>query len=101
MVHPDILTHDVVTTPQITPLDNDEHITQDNWELYTFCAGMVGMSDLFFSERSEDIESAKAICRQCRVARFCLDAAIERRENFGVWGGQQFSGGKAVRSRKK
>jgi WhiB family redox-sensing transcriptional regulator len=44
--------------------------------------------DLFFAEAPADVERAKALCTQCPMRRECLAGALERREPYGVWGGQ-------------
>jgi WhiB family redox-sensing transcriptional regulator len=44
--------------------------------------------DLFFAEAPADVERAKALCLDCPFRQACLDGAIERREPWGVWGGQ-------------
>ncbi|HLI37480.1 MAG TPA: WhiB family transcriptional regulator [Streptosporangiaceae bacterium] len=44
--------------------------------------------DLFFAEAPGDVERAKAICRGCRARIACLTGALERREPWGVWGGE-------------
>jgi WhiB family redox-sensing transcriptional regulator len=44
--------------------------------------------ELFFSESPADVERAKALCSDCPFRRECLKGAIERREPYGVWGGQ-------------
>ena len=56
--------------------------------------------DLFFAESPEDIESAKALCQGCPVRSECLAGAVERREPYGVWGGQLVVSG-AVIPRKR
>src|SRR5260370_7716884 len=43
--------------------------------------------DLFFAESPEDVESAKALCRDCPARLSCLTGATERRGPWGVWGG--------------
>lgn len=45
-------------------------------------------ADLFFAERPEHVETAKALCRPCPARAECLAGALERREPWGVWGGQ-------------
>ncbi|MEI6855638.1 MAG: WhiB family transcriptional regulator [Acidimicrobiaceae bacterium] len=68
-------------------------LAPDDWSLLAACRG--GEGSLFFSpdtsERKEDrIERehmAKRICAGCAVTAECLDAAIERRETHGIWGG--------------
>jgi WhiB family transcriptional regulator, redox-sensing transcriptional regulator len=52
--------------------------------------------DLFFAESPEDVESAKDMCRDCPARLACLAGALERREPWGVWGGQLFLRGEIV-----
>jgi WhiB family transcriptional regulator, redox-sensing transcriptional regulator len=44
--------------------------------------------ELFFAEAPEDVETAKALCQGCRARATCLEGALERREPWGVWGGE-------------
>ena len=55
-----------------------------------------GDPDLFFAELPEDVELAKALCRACPVRIACLAGAVERREPWGVWGGELFLRGDVV-----
>ena len=57
-------------------------------------------SDLWFAERPSALEEAKALCGPCPVRLECLIAAIERREPWGVWGGEIFDQG-AIVARKR
>ena len=59
------------------------------------------MSGLFFSEELQDIARAKAICAKCPVIAECLEGALERREPWGVWGGQLFLNGKVLASKRR
>ena len=52
--------------------------------------------DLFFAELPADVESAKALCRGCAIRLACLSGALERREPWGVWGGELFLRGEVV-----
>jgi len=52
--------------------------------------------DLFFAELPADVESAKALCRGCPIRLACLSGARERREPWGVWGGELFLRGEVV-----
>lgn len=52
--------------------------------------------DTFFAEAPADVESAKALCRDCPVRELCLAGALERREPWGVWGGELFVQGVVV-----
>ena len=44
--------------------------------------------ELFFAEAPADVEAAKALCQGCRVRAACLEGALDRREPWGVWGGE-------------
>lgn len=57
-------------------------------------------AELWFAESPADVEAAKALCRDCPVVEMCLAGALERREPWGVWGGQLFIAG-AVVARKR
>lgn len=52
--------------------------------------------EAFFAESPADVEWAKALCLQCPVREQCLAGALERREPWGVWGGQLFVNGEVV-----
>lgn len=52
--------------------------------------------DAFFAERPTDVEWAKSLCRSCPVRAACLAGALERREPWGVWGGELFINGVVV-----
>jgi len=52
--------------------------------------------DLFFAESPLEVELAKSLCVDCPVRALCLTAALDRREPWGVWGGEWFVSGVAV-----
>jgi WhiB family redox-sensing transcriptional regulator len=56
--------------------------------------------DLFFAESPRDIESAKALCHGCAVRLQCLAGAKERREPWGVWGGELFDNGVVIPTKR-
>ena len=56
--------------------------------------------ELFFAESPADVELAKSLCQACPVRAECLAGALERREPWGVWGGQLLVSG-AVVARKR
>ena len=57
-------------------------------------------AELWFAERTEEVELAKALCAGCPVRAGCLAGAVERQEPWGVWGGEVFVDG-AVVARKR
>lgn len=54
------------------------------WEMFAAC---VGQTALFDDERKSTVDQAKAVCEACPVASDCLEAALDREEPWGVWGG--------------
>jgi len=59
-------------------------------------AGSTPPTELFFSDELPAIRAAKAICATCPLVDPCLTGAVERREPWGVWGGQLFKDGKVL-----
>ncbi|OJX98119.1 MAG: hypothetical protein BGO96_13415 [Micrococcales bacterium 73-15] len=55
-----------------------------------------GTIDLWFAERGDDVERAKAMCRECPLRAECLAGAVRRQEPWGVWGGEVFIDGVVV-----
>ena len=45
-------------------------------------------AELFLAEAPADVEAAKALCQGCKIRAACLEGALERREPWGVWGGE-------------
>jgi len=66
------------------------------WEDIAACRAVPNAADLFFSEDIGDIAAAKRVCADCSVLAECLEGALDRRELFGVWGGQLFINGKML-----
>ncbi|TWP35341.1 WhiB family transcriptional regulator [Leekyejoonella antrihumi] len=52
--------------------------------------------ELWFAERPEDVELAKTMCRECPLRQECLAGAKDRREPWGVWGGELFMQGVVI-----
>ncbi len=52
--------------------------------------------ELFFAESPADVEAAKALCLGCPVRAECLAGALDRREPWGVWGGELFLQGVVI-----
>lgn len=53
-------------------------------------------ADLWFAELPDEVEAAKALCIECPIREACLAGALERREPWGVWGGQLVLAGVVV-----
>lgn len=65
------------------------------------CAdGGGGLTALFFSDELPDIAAAKRVCAECPLMAECLEGALDRRERWGVWGGQLFDDGRVVVSKR-
>lgn len=56
--------------------------------------------ELWFADNPVDLERAKSHCQGCPLREECLQGALERREPWGVWGGEIFERG-AVIARKR
>jgi WhiB family redox-sensing transcriptional regulator len=52
--------------------------------------------ELYFAESPNDVELAKALCQDCPVRAECLAGALQRREPWGVWGGELFLQGVVI-----
>ena len=52
--------------------------------------------ELWFADDPADLELAKALCAGCPLRAGCLEGALERREPWGVWGGELFARGVVV-----
>jgi WhiB family redox-sensing transcriptional regulator len=83
-------------------LESTAVIEDEPWRLDARCAdGSSALVDLFFSEQLDDILRAKAFCVECPVREECLDAAVARREPWGVWGGELFANGKVLANKRR
>lgn len=65
-------------------------IEQPAWHALALCALGIEDSKLWFSRKGEDIARAKDVCRTCPVKSPCYDAAVDRDEKNGIWGGVRF-----------
>jgi WhiB family redox-sensing transcriptional regulator len=76
--------------------------TEDAWWAHARCNDGSGrLAELFFSEELQDIARAKHICATCPARIPCLEGALERREPWGVWGGQLFMNGKILTTKRR
>ena len=57
----------------------------NTWQTHGMCLGLDPA--LFFPERGESTDQARAVCAACPVQTDCLQAALDRKERFGIWGG--------------
>jgi WhiB family transcriptional regulator, redox-sensing transcriptional regulator len=65
------------------------------------CADGFGtLTHLFFSDAPLDIARAKAICAKCPLTTTCRDAALERAEPWGVWGGELIENGRVIANKR-
>ena len=60
----------------------------------------VSDGDLWFADTPAELEQAKTMCLSCPARLACLAGAVERREPWGVWGGEIFERG-AIVARKR
>lgn len=73
-----------------------------SWERDAACAGATPeTARLFFSDELTEIADAKRICAGCPVIVECLDTALARGEQWGIWGGQLFVSGKIVMTKRR
>lgn len=81
-----------------TPIDT---IPAVGWEHLAACAAVTpAVADTFFSDEPGDIGVAKRVCAACPCASRCLEGALDRREQYGVWGGQLFVAGRVLLSKR-
>jgi WhiB family redox-sensing transcriptional regulator len=57
--------------------------------------------ELWFAERPDEVALAQALCGDCPLRAACLAGALERREPWGVWGGELFERGTVVARKRR
>lgn len=57
-------------------------------------------ADLWFGETPAQLEQAKLHCAACPVRAGCLAGALDRREPWGVWGGEIFDQGTVIERKR-
>ncbi|QBZ73532.1 WhiB family transcription factor [Streptomyces phage Mischief19] len=61
---------------------------EERWTDGAACAGPDGVAPMFPHPADEaGIEYAKSLCNRCPIRDACLEAALDNREAFGIWGG--------------
>ncbi len=82
---PEPVTDDVIDTVpahmQTAPQPKDEPV----WRMLAECNNYD--TRVFFPTDGVGVEVAKKICAECVVRQDCLEEALSRREDHGVWGG--------------
>ena len=56
--------------------------------------------ELFFAEDPQDLRRAQELCGGCQLRLACLAGALQRREPWGVWGGEMFERGVVIASKR-
>ena len=74
---------------------------QDWWDRARCRSDAGDLLGLFFSEDLGEIAEAKRICAECPTLEACLEAAMTRREPWGVWGGQLFLNGRILAVKRR
>ena len=69
------------------------------WHSEAACTGLD--VDLFFPNRGEPSEPAKAVCAGCAAREPCLDFALTSTEKFGIWGGESERSRRGIRKRRR
>lgn len=59
-------------------------IPEPSWRLQAACRGM----DVNVFYENGECEAAKAVCARCPVRAQCGRFAWDKKEEYGVWGGQ-------------
>ncbi len=69
------------------------------WEAQAGCRDLD--TAIFFSDDLDEIGDAKRVCLSCPVRARCLDAAVDRGEQYGIWGGHLFVAGRIVLHKRR
>ena len=81
-----------VLEPKLSQLHDEAALVADAERLPC----RVNDPELWFAESPSDVEFAKTLCQDCPVQQVCLSGALERREPWGVWGGELFLQGVVI-----
>ncbi len=58
-------------------------------------------AELWFAETPDGVAQAQQLCRTCPLQAACLAGALERREPWGVWGGELFERGVPIARKRR
>lgn len=83
--------------------DTPDPTIRDEWRRVAACRDTD--PDLFFPVGTtgpaiEQIENAKAACRQCESQQDCLEYALATNQEHGIWGGMTEDERRALRKRR-
>lgn len=56
--------------------------------------------EVFFPATPAGVQHAKSLCGGCPIRVPCLAGAVQRREPWGVWGGEWFERGEIVAAKR-
>jgi WhiB family redox-sensing transcriptional regulator len=70
-----------------------------SWQDHANCLGVD--PDLFFPERGEPCDDAKAVCAGCVVRTQCLEYALAANEKIGIWGGASARERRSIRRQRR
>jgi WhiB family transcriptional regulator, redox-sensing transcriptional regulator len=57
--------------------------------------------ELFFADEPGSIARARTMCASCPARVACLDGALQRREPWGIWGGELLLNGVVVGAKRR
>jgi WhiB family redox-sensing transcriptional regulator len=83
---------------QSPDLDFVDLFNRPSWMAYGACRGQG--PDVFFLERGESMDVARAVCNHCPVRRECLAFAVKDVGPKGVWGGESEQGRRRLRAKR-
>ncbi len=90
------LAHDGDDEHGLTVAVGDNGAVRVDWSKARCRDGNGTLTHLFFSDLVLEIARAKAICAKCPLSVACLEAALDRAEPWGVWGGELIDTGRIV-----
>ena len=97
MINPtEIAPRSIRRTDELDPVTVLFSVRHDWWDQAACRDPSGSLSGLFFSDELHDIARAKQVCADCPVLALCLEGALERREPWGVWGGELFLAGVVI-----
>lgn len=88
----------------VNPPDEPQFFHWPTWRDQAACRN--NDPELFFphgttGQALDQIEQAKAVCRQCPVINACLEWALQTNEQHGVWGGRSEEERRGMARRRK